>query len=44
MLMRLDQLRYECPRGNEQHRIPGEDRLASNRDGEMGLSDAWWTK
>src|SRR5579859_6844548 len=42
--MRLGQLCHERRRGNEQHRIAGEDRLTSNRDGEMGFPDAWWAK
>ena len=38
--MHLGQMRHERRRGNEQHRIAGQDRLAPDGDGEMGLPDA----
>ena len=39
--VRLGELRHQGRRRREQHRITGDDRLASDRHGEMRLADPW---
>src|SRR3546814_5369124 len=38
----LDQAGDQRRRGDEQHRVALADRLAAERDGEVGLAAAWW--